>query len=213
MDMGDVKSVAIKYWPWLVGGAIGIFLLTRVRGGSSGGSDVSAFYASQAAAGAAQSQANAQLEIARAQIAATEKASDRTHEYNLANIGLQKEALYSQAIIGFNQSQAAMAAGIGTSAGAVVGALNAPAIAAMQGAAYENAAAMEAAAYAAGMGYQAQAGIVGHTSNVTKSVADALGNVMNAVSNVAQVSMPSNALQQQQQPGSGTWFDPNRRYG
>ncbi len=212
MDMGDAKEAVKKYWPWLVGAAIAIFLIMRARGGSGGGSDVSGFYAAQAAAGAAQSQANAQLEVARAQIAASEKQADRAHEYNLANIGLQKEALYSQAIIGFNQSQAAMAAGIGTSAGAVVAALNAPAVAAMQSAAFENAAAMDAAAYAAAAGYGAQANIVGHTSGVTKSVADAMSNALNAVSNVAQVSMPGSMpqLQQQQQ---GTWYDPNRRYG
>lgn len=196
MDAGDVKQAVIKYWPYLLGGAIGLWLLTRNRGGSGGTSDYGAFLQSQTAAGVATAQANGQLEIARAQIAASENAANREHAYNLEAIGIQKQKVYADAMIGFNMSQAEMAKGIGASAGSVIGALNGPAMMAMEAAALENAAAMGASAQVAVGGYQAQADIVGHTSSVLDSVAK------NSNMSGAFAGLTSGGLQPQQSTGS-----------
>lgn len=182
----DAKEVVKKYWPYMLGGVIALFLIMRMRGGNSSGDAASAFYASQAAAGAAQSQASAQLEIARAQINAQETAANRQHQYNLETLGLQKEANYATAINNFVAAQGTAAQGVGAAVQAMVGSLNAPIIAAMQGSAYENAAAMAAAAQTAAAGFGAQANIVGHTSMVIDSVAGAAVGISNAVGQVGQ---------------------------
>lgn len=165
--MDDVKDFVKQYWPYIVGGLVGIYLLLRFSGGSSSGGG-SSDYAAFMQANAQASQQNAQLQAQQAALAA--QAAQAAGELQLnrdalnaqiskdkATLALQQSAVYTEGFNAFQTSQAAMATAIGGSAAQVITALNQPAITAMQAAAVENAAALEAAGNVAVGSYSAQA--------------------------------------------------------
>src|SRR5690606_10552358 len=91
-----------------------------------------------------------------------------------AELSLKGKAIEASAQNEFLKSQASMADAVGKSASGVIGALFNPTVAAINSAAYENAAAMNSAAIVAASGFQSQADTVGYTSNVTRSISDAV---------------------------------------
>lgn len=167
-------------WPLLVGGAVGIYLIMRLRGGGGGGSNAPVIMNTGPSEGAVMAQA--QLEGVRANIAAQERQDQRAYDLALATMGnaekqaaqnfqLQSNALNAQveasraasqnaavtAFAQYNVAQGETAKGIGTGVGSLLTALYAPSIAAMNATAAENAAAMQAGAIAAAGSYDAQA--------------------------------------------------------
>lgn len=134
-----------KYWPWALGGVVGLFLLSRM-GGNGGGSAPDNTYATLMASQAAGAAGAAQLEIARAQIAAGEVAAERDYNLNLAVLEAEREKTYASAATQMYSAQGAVAAGVGDAATGIIGALIAPQVAAFQTAAVENSYAMMAAA-------------------------------------------------------------------
>lgn len=177
--MSEVTDALKQYWPYAVGGIVGLYLLAKFAGGGSApaaDNTYASILAAQSAGAAANSQAQAQLEAVRAQVAAGERASQREYEVNLATLELQKNVQYAGAFNQFQQTQSAMAQSIGSSTAQIIGALNQPGIAAMNAAAYENAAAMQAAAEVAGMEFLGQSAIVDSISGSVQSIAGALSN-------------------------------------
>lgn len=149
----DAKQIVKQYWPWLLGGAIGLYLLTRNSGSSSGGTVVMGYSDAAYAAQAQMAAVNAQAQLAS-------EAANREHQLNLATLEAQTKTAYDANMAAYVAAQGQAAQGVAAAASGVIGALVAPGIAAMQASAYENAAALDAAAKAASAGYTAQADIV-----------------------------------------------------
>jgi len=182
--MDDLKDILKKYWPYILGGIVGIYLILRYTGGgsaSAGGGDYAAFLQAQSAA----AQQNAALQAQQAQIDAQKQAVANQLQLDRdalnaaiakdnATIDLQKAAVQAEAFNNFTTSQAAMAQSMGSSTAAVINALNAPALTAMQANAAENAAALNAAANAAAAGYLAQSEMVASGSNLAAGIASAI---------------------------------------
>lgn len=201
--MDDVKDFAKKYWPYLVGGAVGLFILMRMNRGSSGGgatydNTYAALLAQQSAAGAQNAQIQAQADIANRQLAQQEKQAEREHQLNLGVLATQKEKTYSDALTNFHLAQAEMAKGIGGSAGQVIAALNAPAIASINSAAQENAYALMSAAEAAGAGFAAQSFAIDSISRTAvglgQAVAGSAQSVVQAAGNIQRKPGPFESL-------------------
>lgn len=160
--MSELTENVKKYWPYAVGGVIGLYLLAKMGGGGNAAparvdTTYAQLLAGQAASSAANTQAQAQLEAVRAQVnmaeadsrrqfelKATELASAR--ELNLASLEAAKVAQYANAGVAFQNAQAAMAQSVGSSTAEIIGALNQPAVAAISANAIENSNALQAAA-------------------------------------------------------------------
>lgn len=179
--MDDAKEIIKKYWPYIVGAVVGLYLLLRYSGGSqassSGSSDYAALLAAQsqaaaqnAAIGAQAAQAAGTLQLNRDALAAQINKDNATLE-------LQKTAVQAEAFNNFQASQAAMAKSIGESAAGLIGALNAPSITAMAAGAQENAAALLAAGNVAASAFQTQGGIVSSGAATIAGVGNAIGNL------------------------------------
>ena len=183
--MDDAGEILKKYWPWAVGGVVGLLLISRYMGGgsqASGDSSLAAFYQAQAAASANQQAMSAQTMQAQT-----------ARDVALAQIDLQKQATASAAESQYLAAQAQMALAVGQSASGTIAALYAPSIAALNASGYENAAALQAGATVAAAGLTAQGA-------ATAAVGEALkgyGAVANAVS-----SMPAS-----NSGGSNSWVD------
>lgn len=183
--MGDAGELLKKYWPWAVGGVVGLLLISRYMGGgsqASGDSSLAAFYQAQASA-SAQQQANA----------AAQMQAQTNRDVAMASIDLQREQVRASSESQYLAAQANMALAVGQSASGTIAALYAPSIAALNAAGYENAAALQAGATVAAAGLTAQGA-------ATAAVGEALkgyGAVANAVS-----SMPAS-----NQGGSNSWVD------
>lgn len=167
--MDDVKDFAKKYWPYIVGALVVLWLLMRSGGNSGGGgSNVAGLYAAQAGSAAQMAGINAQARAQEAALAAQERDSNRQYE-------LQSRALDTARQKGLMEAQAQTAMAAGATAKGVLEGLYAPQIAAMQMAGYENAEVIRAAAGVAAAGFGAQAGMIDSTSKATQAVADTAG--------------------------------------
>lgn len=140
----EISESVKKYWPWALGGVVGLFILSRMGSGPAQNADNT--YAALVAGQAAGAQANAQLEIARAQIQAGEVAAERDYNLNLAVLEAEREKTYASAMAQVQAAQGATAQGVGEAAGTIIGALAAPQVAAFQTAAIENSYALMSAA-------------------------------------------------------------------
>jgi len=180
--MDDVKGFIKERWPWILGGLVGIYLVLKyMGGGSSSSSDggMAAYLASQNQAASQMAIANAQIQAQRdSQAAANALARDQLN----AQIGANNNATQ----VGFLQAQGQAAQNVASAASTVVSALNQPAIAAMNAAAYENAAALTGAAGVAQAGYVAQASNVKSASSVVQAVSQAVGSTNQSLSSQAQ---------------------------
>jgi hypothetical protein len=169
----DTKEFLKKYWPYVVGGIIGLWLILRYSGGgSSGGGGADGAYAAylqaQTAAAAQNAQLGMQQQAQQAQI-------------NLANkqLDVENNANYATAFNNFQTTQAQMAAALGGSVAQVVGALNNPAITAIQAAALENSAALQAAGNVAANSFLAQGTVSKGTSQMFSNAISSLGSLGN----------------------------------
>lgn len=195
--MSDTTEAIKKYWPWVAGGVVGLILITKMRGGSSGSADpLAAAYAAQqqyamqnAALGQqakAQEQAyqlglatiNGQLSSAMAQM-------DAQKAVALADIGRQQMtdqamiagqtmvgSLQAQANYTLAQGQAGLAAAQGASL--MMAQLQAPAIAGINASANENIAAMNAAGAISVAGFGSLANMIQSSSGAAVGMSTAL---------------------------------------
>lgn len=183
--MDDVKGFLKKYWPYIVGAIVGLYILLRY---SSGGSSASGGSTDYAAFMNAQTQASSQNAALQGQLAsvAAQQALDRDKlnaqiAYDNKDLDIKKNAVAADAFNAFQNSQAAMAQSLGTSASTIINALNTPAITAMSAGAIENAAALEAAGMVAANSFNAQGGMVASTNNAVGQIGSIMGNIMQSM--------------------------------
>jgi len=178
--MDDIKGFVKKYWPYLLGGVVGLYLILRYSAGSSGSSSGDAGYGAflQAQTAAASQNAAAQLQAqAQAnQLALDSKALDAQIAFNTGQLNVTRDKNIADAYNNFQTTQAAMAGAIGSSTAQIIGALNAPAITAMQAGAIENAAALEAAGNVAANSFLAQGSVVGSSAQTAGQMASVFGS-------------------------------------
>lgn len=184
--MDDIKGFVKQYWPYVLGGTVGLWLLLRSSGGQSDGGYGQFIAANNQAALASQQMGmqNAQLQ---AQIDAAERQSQREYDFGLKQLDMQQQALHASAITAFVDAQSEMAASVSQGAAGVISALTGPSIAAINGAAVENAAAMDAAAMTAASGYLAQSQMVQGTSQMIGNISQALRANNDAVASLSNV--------------------------
>ena len=202
--MDDLKPMIKKYWPYVLGGVVGIYLIVKFsspKAVSQGDGGYSAFLNSQAQAGAMQSQNALQSQALQAQIDADERKSarefevfnlqsNRDYELTTKRLELEQTAIHANAMNQFQLSQAAMAQSVSQGAAGVIGELSRPSIHAMNSAASENAAALQAAAMAAAGGYLAQSDMVSSMSGMVGDVSKSLGATNSALAAIAQSPRP-----------------------
>lgn len=171
MDMSDATGAVKKYWPYLLGGAVGIFIIVKMNGSSSGGN----YAADTNAAG----QANAVLGL-QSQALANQAAKD-----SMAGS------------IAFMAAQGEVAKGVGSAASGVITSLYGPSIAAINAGAAENAITINAAANLTAQGFAAQVGSLNAAAKAAEAYASSIALGQVAVGNAVQSSQNSLAQQSQ----------------
>lgn len=197
----DVQNVIKEYWPWMLGGVAGIFLITRMRSGASASSAPVYLQAGQSDA---QIIANAQAEALRSQTALQTRQLDLAAQKQADELALQRSALEMQyqsstdaaraanltAAGAFLQSQGTAASSAGQAVSQVVSSLYAPAVAAIGAASAENSAALQTAALVASSSYSAQASaltgvtdVLGEFVKIPLAGQQAIGQIGSATKN------------------------------
>lgn len=166
----DAKDAVKKYWPWMLGGVVGLYLLSRNSGSSSGGTVVMGY---SDAAYAAQ----AQIAAVNAQTQLQSEAAAREHALNLAALEAQTKTANDANLAAYIAAQGTAAQGVAAAASGVIGSLLAPSVAAINASAYENAAALQAGADAASAGYLAQASITNSSTQGASNFAQAMSEI------------------------------------
>lgn len=167
----DIPEPVKKYWPYLLGGAVGIYVIAKMSGAGSASPSSVVLPGYDQNAALANSTLAAQSSLANATLAAnTENAN------NLAQI----EFLKTQGIV---------AGQLGTTASQMITALQMPTIAAINSGNVADAAALESAGNVAIAGFNAQANINRSSAITITSLADAVRTSMSSISNaVSSVS-------------------------
>jgi hypothetical protein len=108
----NIKEGVMKYWPWAVGGLVGIYVVSKFMGGSAATGTTGSQYAAQLSAQAAQA---AQTSLGMAQINANTNAAT-----NQANLDAAK--LAASAEVAYNNSVASVASSSGTAIAQIIAA-------------------------------------------------------------------------------------------
>lgn len=172
----DIPEPVKKYWPYMLGGVIGLYAIMRISGGSSN-SGMSGADAAYAAFMASQTQAGQQQMAAAAQSQQTAAARDVA----LATLDSQNLQSNNASQSAFLAAQADLASSVGQSAAGIIAALNQPAITAINNSTSVNEAALKSAADAATSAYLAQAHMVQSASAVSADVARATASSYYAI--------------------------------
>lgn len=175
--MDETKEIVKKYWPYLVGGLIALWLLLKMSGSSSSSSDAAyaAYLQQQTAAG-----------TAAAQIGLQQQSLDQSNALATATLNAQQQATQGQQQIDYLNAQGNIAQSVAGAAASLVGALYQPTVAAQVSAASENQTALAAASAVAAAGFNAQSTLSANGSNAVQSVASGLqtfGNIKAPASN------------------------------
>ena len=188
MDVQVITENTKKYWPYVVGGVIGLYLVYKFVGGSSGSNSAEVVYSGQPF-----DPAQAQFALASQQMQLAAANEERA---------LQVQYMGQQALAAKN---------VASGAAELVSALQRPTIAAINAASAENAATVmsaaaltsasyesrsrmvSAATIAAAMQTQALSNSVNSTSNAVIASTNAAGASVNAASNAAQAAAASEA--------------------
>lgn len=177
--MDDVKDFVKKYWPYILGGVVGLYLILRYSAGSSasssGDNGYGAFLQAQSAAASQNAALQLQAKTAADANALNNKALDAQIAFNTEQLKVTNNKNYADAFNNFQTSQAAMAGAIGSSTAQVIDALNKPAITAMAAGAQENSAALEAAGNVAANSFLAQGSVVGSSAQTAGQMASIFG--------------------------------------
>ena len=186
-----------KYWPYIVGAIVGLYLISKYMGGSSssGSTDYASFLNAQNAA-AAQA---AQIGIAQQQL------QNQTDLQN-AQIQLASQAEQDAAQATYMQAQGQLASQVTAASSGVIAALYQPAITAINAAGVYNGQVAQAAAQVAVGGFQSQASMIQSESQTLQAAAQGL-NTFGVIAQV--VNQPSAAATATQQPKS----NPTSLYG
>lgn len=201
--MAGVKEAVKKYWPYLLAaGGVG-FLLWRSAGQTESvssapffmaggtGSDGSQLAAIQAQANAsksndaasvaiAQSNNATQLAIAQGQMALQGDSLNKQFEGGMAELSLQRDALYAQAAIGFQNANTENMKAYGSAYSSILDSLNAPNIEAIKGAAAVNVATQNAAGTVAAASLLSQSNITANqpAANISTTPTPVPSNVV-----------------------------------
>lgn len=178
--MDDFKDGIKKYWPFLLGGLIAVYLLMRSSSAqSSSSSDYAAYLAAQAqnaTAGQAAQGQQAQIDIAN------------------RSLDLQQQAQDSAAQTNYLAAQGGIIQAIGDMSGKLATALYQPALVAISSASQENQAALATAAGVAVGSYQAEGTMLNTSASSIQSVSQAVASMSNI--NVPQRTSPFDMLMQ-----------------
>lgn len=173
--MGDLQDFIKKYWPYILGGVAGIYLLTRQTSSTQpqtvvlgGGGMSDAAYMAQAQLASIE----AQSAIDRQMLQMQQTQFDREHALNLSSLEAQTRAASDANLTNYLAAQGAASQGVAQAASGVIASLTAPAIAAINSTAQENAYALMAASQAAGDAYKSIAQINLAASEVAGRFAD-----------------------------------------
>lgn len=182
MDMQDAKDTLKKHWPIAVGVVGGILLIWWYRSRQSGGSydSYASLLAQQAAAGSANAQYGLQVRQLELQAAAQER----------------------QANIAAMEAQGAVAGQLASGFSEIVGAINAPTVAAINAGAAENIATIQSSVAAAIGGFETQASIAHATATAaqgyaygiasqTQSIVNALGAYGSSLATINETAKPT----------------------
>jgi hypothetical protein len=139
----------------VLGGVVGLYVVSRFMGGGSGGSDMSGYFAAQAQASAANNQVNAQLSAQSMQFAAQKYNTDLQYALESQKIESAQNIANLNGINAYNESIGNMALKGASAAAEIVGAYLALPASAINAASAENQAALSAAAKVAATGIAA----------------------------------------------------------
>lgn len=160
--MGDLQDFIKKYWPYILGGVAGLYLLSRQTGGGQPQTVVLGGGGMSDAAHMAQAQIasiEAQSAIDRQMLQMQQTQLDREHTLNLSALEAQTRAASDANLTNYLAAQGAASQGVAQAASGVIASLTAPSIAAINATSAENAYALQSAAAAAAAGYGAIANI------------------------------------------------------
>lgn len=206
-----------KYWPYLLGGAVGLFLLLKSSSGnsSSGGStDYASLLAAQSAASASQGQLGLQAsalqdqtQVQLAQVAGQSAIATTNANASLTIAGYQRDTALAAtaaavndsnnaAQIGFISAQAQLAANAGQASAGIITALQAPDIVAINDATAYNIATVQSAAGASVAAYGSSAAIYQGTNQTTAIVGSTLAPAggINSQGAIAAISGASGTI-------------------
>ncbi len=173
MDTGEAVK---KYWPWVLGGVAGLYVLSKMSGG--GGGDSGAAYAqmmqAQMAAGLQNQQAAAQQAAQQAQIKAQYDIAAMNRDVALAQTAAAVQKSDNETAVQFIMANAQLAQGAGSAATGIISALNMPAVAAINAMSNENAAALQSAALISMGAFAAQASMVNKAIESTSGLGSRL---------------------------------------
>jgi hypothetical protein len=183
--MEETKEFLKKYWPYLLGGVIGLYIIMKYMGSGSSSTSAAPAIASagpdtslqQAQLGLAAQAQQAQINAQAAQLQAQVNAANGQLTLQSQALDVQNSANYASAFNQFQNTQANMATAIGGAASQVVTALNQPAITALQAGAYENSAALQAAGNVAAQSFLAQGQVSQGTSAMFGKAISNLGSL------------------------------------
>lgn len=189
----DVPEPVKKYWPYMLGGVVGLYVIVKMSGGSSssgGSSDYASLLAAQSAASTQNAAIGAQQEAARADRAMQQQAIQAAQAIESAKVS-------SAAAVSLMQAQGQVAKDVGSAASGIIGALQAPSIAAINANAAENVSTMESAAAAQIASYAATTQHIASVAEGSKTYAMAIAD--SARSTVSAVNSSNSAIVGQQQ--------------
>lgn len=113
----ELKEGLRKYWPWALGGVVGIYIVSKYMGGTSATSNAGSSYAAQLAA---QSQQSAATTLGMAQIQAQSDAGNQAANIAMAKLAADTSAQTASETIAYNNSVASVAAGAGSAIAQVI---------------------------------------------------------------------------------------------
>lgn len=169
----DIPEPIQKYWPYMLGGAVGIFIIVKMSGGNSGSGSVISTAGDPA-------------------IAAINAQSVR----DANNLAAQREALAMQGNIEALKAQGQAAKDVGSAAAMVISTLQAPTVTAINAAAAENIGTVQSAVAAAMAGYNAQAAATNSAAQGSYAIAQGLKDSSNALAIAIASSNASIGAQQ-----------------
>ena len=173
--MGDLQDFIKKYWPYILGGVAGLYLLSRQASSAQpqtvvlgGGGMSDAGYMAQAQMASIE----AQSAVDRQMLQMQQTQFDREHSLNLSSLEAQTRAASDVNLTNYLAAQGAASQGVAQAASGVIASLTAPSIAAINATTAENAYALQSASAAASAGYAAISGINLAASEVAGRFAD-----------------------------------------
>lgn len=164
----ELQPIIKKYWPWMLGGVAGLYLITRISGGSSGGT------------------VTVGTDPATAQLAMQAEQLRQQNQLALMSVANTSAKQNNDAQVQNILAQGAMAGQLGAASAQLVTALNIPAITAINSANDLNKQAINTAGAIAIGGYTAQAVQMQAAADAAGSYAGSMAVMQLAVANATK---------------------------